>query len=46
MLEEGLRKDEKELAEHNMLVDLGRNDIGKISKFGSVNVTRYQYIRD
>ena len=33
-LEEGLLKDEKELAEHNMLVDLGRNDIGKISKIG------------
>ena len=45
MLEEGLKKDQKELAEHNMLVDLGRNDIGKISKFGSVNVTRYQYIQ-
>ncbi|MCR4716690.1 MAG: anthranilate synthase component I [Lachnospiraceae bacterium] len=37
-LEEGLLKDEKELAEHNMLVDLGRNDLGKISKFGSVEV--------
>ncbi len=45
MLEESLRVDEKELAEHNMLVDLGRNDIGKISKFGSVDVTRYQYIQ-
>ena len=30
-LEAGLMADEKELAEHNMLVDLGRNDIGKIS---------------
>ena len=35
-LEEGLLKDEKELAEHNMLVDLGRNDIGKISKIRCV----------
>lgn len=40
-LEESLLKDEKELAEHNMLVDLGRNDLGKISKIGSVEVTRY-----
>ncbi|KRK79389.1 anthranilate synthase [Companilactobacillus nodensis DSM 19682 = JCM 14932 = NBRC 107160] len=30
----------KELAEHNMLIDLGRNDLGKISQFGSVKVTR------
>jgi len=37
-LEEELLADPKELAEHNMLVDLGRNDIGKISKFGSVEV--------
>ncbi len=44
LLEEGLKKDEKELAEHNMLVDLGRNDIGRISKFGSVEVVNYQYI--
>ena len=43
-LEEGLKKDEKELAEHNMLVDLGRNDIGKVSRFGSVEVVNYQYI--
>ncbi|MBO4638030.1 MAG: anthranilate synthase component I [Clostridiales bacterium] len=37
-LEEELLADPKELAEHNMLVDLGRNDIGKIAKFGSVSV--------
>lgn len=40
-LEQGLLKDEKELAEHNMLVDLGRNDIGKISKIGTVEVEKY-----
>jgi anthranilate synthase component 1 len=40
-LEEELLHDEKELCEHNMLVDLGRNDIGKISKFGSVKVQKY-----
>ena len=33
--------DPKERSEHNMLVDLGRNDIGKISQFGSVEVERY-----
>jgi len=37
-LERELLSDEKELAEHNMLVDLGRNDLGKISRFGSVRV--------
>ena len=40
-LEADLLKDGKELAEHNMLVDLGRNDIGKISKIGSVEVEKY-----
>lgn len=40
-LEKELLSDEKELAEHNMLVDLGRNDLGKISKFGSVKVEKY-----
>lgn len=39
-----LLKDEKELAEHNMLVDLGRNDLGKISKFNSVHVVSYMDI--
>lgn len=37
-LEAELLADEKELAEHNMLVDLGRNDLGKISQFGTVQV--------
>lgn len=40
-LEKELLRDEKELAEHNMLVDLGRNDIGKISEAGSVKVEKY-----
>lgn len=39
-LEQSLLHDPKELAEHNMLVDLGRNDLGKISKFGTVSVER------
>ena len=39
-LEEELRGDEKECAEHIMLVDLGRNDIGRISQPGTVNVTQ------
>lgn len=43
-LEAGLLADEKELAEHNMLVDLGRNDLGKISKFGSVVVEKFHSI--
>ncbi len=43
-LEADLLSDEKELAEHNMLVDLGRNDIGRLSEFGSVKVTDYQMI--
>lgn len=43
-LERGLLADEKELSEHNMLVDLGRNDLGKISEFGSVEVEKYMSI--
>ena len=44
LLEQELLQDEKELAEHNMLVDLGRNDIGKISKFGTVAVEKLHSI--
>ena len=43
-LEESLLADPKELAEHNMLVDLGRNDLGRLSKFGSVAVEKYMSI--
>ena len=43
-LETELLADEKELAEHNMLVDLGRNDLGKISRFGSVEVEKFHSI--
>lgn len=43
-LERELLADEKERAEHNMLVDLGRNDIGKVSRFGSVEVEKYMSI--
>ncbi len=43
-LEEELLTDAKELAEHNMLVDLGRNDLGKISKFGTVQVEKLHSI--
>jgi anthranilate synthase component 1 len=42
--ERELLADEKELAEHNMLVDLGRNDVGKIASVGSVNVTDYMNV--
>ncbi|MCR5420846.1 MAG: anthranilate synthase component I [Lachnospiraceae bacterium] len=43
-LEKELLADEKELAEHNMLVDLGRNDLGKISEFGTVEVEKLRSI--
>lgn len=43
-LEAELLSDAKELAEHNMLVDLGRNDLGKISKFGTVQVEKLHSI--
>lgn len=43
-LEKELLADEKECAEHNMLVDLGRNDLGKISEFGTVLVEKYMSV--
>lgn len=43
-LERELLADPKELSEHNMLVDLGRNDIGKISRFGTVKVEKYMSV--
>lgn len=43
-LEKDLLSDEKELAEHTMLVDLGRNDIGRVSKYGSVKVKDLMHI--
>lgn len=43
-LSKELLADEKEKAEHSMLVDLGRNDVGKISRYGSVSVEKYMQI--
>ncbi|MCL1845007.1 MAG: anthranilate synthase component I family protein [Defluviitaleaceae bacterium] len=43
-LERELLADEKDLAEHNQLVDLGRDDIGKVSKVGTVKVEKYMNI--
>lgn len=40
-IKEELLADEKELAEHNMLVDLGRNDLGRVCSLGSVHVDTY-----
>ena len=43
-LEEELRADEKERAEHVMLVDLGRNDVGRVAEFGSVETNEYMLV--
>lgn len=44
-LKEELAHDEKELAEHTMLVDLGRNDIGRVCRYGSVHVPELMQIK-
>ena len=43
-LEADLRADEKEVAEHIMLVDLGRNDVGRVSEYGSVKVKDLMFV--
>jgi anthranilate synthase component 1 len=43
-LEEDLRADAKEVAEHIMLVDLGRNDVGRVSEFGTVEVKDLMFV--
>jgi anthranilate synthase component 1 len=51
ILSEEMRNDEKEVAEHTMLVDLGRNDLGRVSEYGSVkveelmSVERYSHVQ-
>lgn len=45
-LEKELLADAKEIAEHNMLVDLGRNDVGRVSEFGTVKVLDYLEIKN
>lgn len=46
ILAEDLLSDLKERAEHNMLVDLGRNDMGRIAKIGSVKLTKYMKVQN
>ena len=43
-LEAGLREDKKEIAEHVMLVDLGRNDLGRVSEYGTVRVKDLMFV--
>ncbi|MCP4756263.1 MAG: anthranilate synthase component I [Proteobacteria bacterium] len=45
-LAEEMMNDPKEIAEHMMLVDLGRNDLGRVSKFGTVEPTQFKYIEN
>lgn len=44
-LSQELLSDEKEIAEHTMLVDLGRNDVGRVCKYGTVHVTELMQIK-
>ncbi|MDF2606940.1 MAG: anthranilate synthase subunit [Bacillales bacterium] len=44
VIQSQLEKDEKELAEHKMLVDLSRNDLGRVSEFGTVRVTKFKEV--
>lgn len=44
-LEQELLSDEKEIAEHTMLVDLGRNDVGRVCKYGTVRVTELMQVK-
>ena len=46
LLKDDLLQDEKERAEHVMLVDLARNDMGRISEFGSVKVTKFMEVQN
>ncbi|MGP6238876.1 chorismate-binding protein [Cuniculiplasma sp. SKW4] len=46
LIKKSLLEDEKELLEHRMLVDLARNDLGKISEYGSVRVTSSMIVRE
>lgn len=45
LLADGLMKDPKEKAEHVMLVDLARNDMGRIAEFGTVKVRDFMHIQ-
>ncbi len=44
LMAQGLLADKKERAEHNMLVDLARNDLGRVSEYGSIKVKKYMEV--